>query len=36
MKKVNLELKQATTAATMEYDKKQTCVELEKVERKRQ
>jgi hypothetical protein len=32
-KKVDAELKQAVLAATSEYDKKQKCVELEKVER---
>ena len=34
-KKVDSELKQATTAATTEYDKKQKCIELEKVEREK-
>ena len=34
-KKVNLELKQATLAAVMEYNKKQKCVELERVEREK-
>ena len=34
-KKVDSELKQAATAATTEYDKKQKCVELEKVEREK-
>ena len=35
MKKVDLELMQATSAAIMEYTKKQKCVELERVEREK-
>jgi hypothetical protein len=34
-KKVDSKLKQAATAATTEYNKKQKCVELEKVEREK-
>ena len=34
-KKVGLELKQAASAATTEYDKKRKCVELERVEREK-